>query len=344
MISEDRTSARLSRLCRLRCGRSPTFRHLTSINRGYAPDRGVAPKGFEWRPRWGRATTAHQAAEPQVEAVRTNRSTPSWFTVSRALTISLMLIAFAGRVGAQQMQIPENADFSKFQHETAYHARLPCLLCHRRENNSAQPAFPGASKHLPCAGCHLKQFADSSNAICTICHKDVQSGALKRFPGLKSFNMKFDHARHMNMDRIGCATCHRPSRAGVALTIPAGFIGHVTCFQCHGPQARSGNRDISSCGVCHQAGRYVRLNQTAPAFRVGFSHAKHDRDEGLGCRDCHRIRPGLQRKEMTSPQPLNHHASAGSLSCMSCHDGKKAFGGDDFSACKRCHVGKAWRF
>jgi hypothetical protein len=29
---------------------------------------------------------------------------------------------------------------------------------------------------------------------------------------------------------------------------------------------------------------------------------------------------------------------------MSCHDGKRAFGGDDFSACKRCHTGTAWRF
>jgi hypothetical protein len=29
---------------------------------------------------------------------------------------------------------------------------------------------------------------------------------------------------------------------------------------------------------------------------------------------------------------------------MSCHDGKRAFGGDDFSACKRCHTGTRWRF
>jgi hypothetical protein len=29
---------------------------------------------------------------------------------------------------------------------------------------------------------------------------------------------------------------------------------------------------------------------------------------------------------------------------MTCHNGKRAFGGDDFSACKRCHTGAAWRF
>ena len=28
---------------------------------------------------------------------------------------------------------------------------------------------------------------------------------------------------------------------------------------------------------------------------------------------------------------LNHHASARAFSCTSCHNGKRAFGGDDFS-------------
>jgi hypothetical protein len=29
---------------------------------------------------------------------------------------------------------------------------------------------------------------------------------------------------------------------------------------------------------------------------------------------------------------------------MSCHNGKRAFGGDDFSACKRCHSRETWHF
>jgi hypothetical protein len=29
---------------------------------------------------------------------------------------------------------------------------------------------------------------------------------------------------------------------------------------------------------------------------------------------------------------------------MTCHDGKRAFGGDDFSVCARCHTGDRWRF
>lgn len=245
----------------------------------------------------------------------------------------------------QQMKVPENADYSKFQHNSGYHARLPCLLCHRRETNSTRPAIPGSSNHLPCAGCHVKQFADSSNAICTICHSNAQSGALKPFPGLRSFNMRFDHARHVRMGSVSCATCHRPSRGGVAMTIPAGFNAHVTCYQCHGPRAKSGDENISSCGVCHELGRYVRTREMAPAFRVSFSHAKHNKDEGLSCNDCHRVRAGTaQRLQVAAPQPLNHHASPGAVSCMSCHNGNRAFGGDDFSVCKRCHQGSAWHF
>ena len=99
------------------------------------------------------------------------------------------------------------------------------------------------------------------------------------------------------------------------------------------------SRDISSCGVCHQPGRHVRTRETAPAFRVGFSHAKHDESEGLTCNECHRVRAGVaQRIQVTAPQPLNHHASPGAFSCVSCHNGKRAFGGDDFSVCTRCHT------
>ncbi|MEO8436444.1 MAG: cytochrome c3 family protein [Pyrinomonadaceae bacterium] len=242
----------------------------------------------------------------------------------------------------EELPDPQSADFSKFKHANPNHTRLPCLLCHKRETNAARPATPGGNGHLPCAGCHTQQFASSSGPICTICHTDAQSGKLKPFPRLSSFNMRFDHARHRN---VGCATCHKPARAGVALSIPAGFSAHTTCFGCHAPSAKSGEQNISSCGVCHQPGRFVRTRETAAAFRVGFSHAKHDRSEGLSCNECHRVRAGVARGlQVSAPQPLNHHASAGALSCMSCHNGKRAFGGDDFAACKRCHTGNTWHF
>lgn len=242
----------------------------------------------------------------------------------------------------EQNQQPEGLDYSKFLHNSRNHARLPCLLCHRRESNSPRPLLPGRSQHTPCAGCHAQQFSNSDSPICTICHTDVKSGALKSFPRLKSFSMKFEHARHVNMEGVSCATCHRPSRGGVALSIPAGFNAHETCYRCHTPRAQSQGRDISSCRTCHQLGGYRRTPEFAPAFRVGFSHARHQK---VTCNECHQVRAGMpQRRQVTSPAPLNHHARPGTESCMSCHDGKRAFGGDDFTVCKRCHTGTRWQF
>ena len=241
-----------------------------------------------------------------------------------------------------QMQFPEGLDYGKFQHSSRNHSRLPCLLCHRRESNSPVPKRPGGSGHLPCAGCHAQQFTSSDSPICTICHTDVKSGALKSFPRLKSFRMKFDHSRHVSMGSVSCATCHRPSRSGVALTIPAGFDAHTTCYRCHTPRAQSGGRDISSCGTCHQLGGYSRTPQSAVAFRVGFNHARHQK---VTCTECHQVRAGMpQRRQVTAPEPLNHHATGRGQSCITCHDGKRAFGGDDFAVCKRCHTGAMWRF
>lgn len=237
------------------------------------------------------------------------------------------------------------SDYSKFKHDNPQHARLPCLLCHRRENNSARPTLPGKSQHAPCAGCHAQQFSSSDGPMCMICHTEAQSGKLKSFPRLRSFNMKFDHDRHVRMGNVGCATCHQPLRGGVAVSIPTGFNAHTTCFACHTPNTKSAEKDISSCGACHQLGRHGRMPTTAAAFRVGFSHANHDRSEGLNCSECHRVRAGASRQlQVSAPQPLNHHASPGAFSCMTCHDGKRAFGGDDFSVCTRCHKGSEWHF
>jgi c(7)-type cytochrome triheme protein len=216
------------------------------------------------------------------------------------------------------------------------------LLCHRRENNSPQPALPGKAAHAPCTGCHAQQFSNTASAICTICHTDVQSGKVKAFPPLRSFDVRFDHAKHTT---AGCVTCHRQSRGGVALSIPAKLNAHVTCFGCHTPNAQANGKNISSCSTCHQLGRLVRTSEQASAYRVGFSHARHDASEKLACAACHHVRAGLPvGRQVSAPSPLNHHALASTFSCATCHNGERAFGGDDFSACERCHKGSAWHF
>jgi c(7)-type cytochrome triheme protein len=265
--------------------------------------------------------------EPNVSAAHIPGSDPTGFMER-------------GTVDPQDQTI----DFSKFYHNNTNHARLPCLLCHRREGTAAKPTLPGAGGHLPCTGCHAKEFANSSSPVCTICHTNTQSGALKSFPGLKSFNVKFDHAIHVSGRGVSCSTCHRPSR-GAAMTIPAGFSAHTTCYGCHAPKAQANGRDISSCGTCHELGGHARTPTQAAAFRVGFSHEKHGAPQKLSCNECHNVRAGMpQRRQVTAPLALNHHAPVGTRSCATCHTGKRAFGGDDFSVCTRCHRGPQWRF
>lgn len=260
--------------------------------------------------------------------------------IYRRFCISLMVLGMF--VGYQSTRAQTN--YSQFKHDDKNHARLPCLLCHRRETNSPQPTLPGKAAHAPCAGCHTQQFANPASEICSICHTDAQKGTVKAFPPLRSFDVRFDHARHEALG-AGCASCHRRNRNGVGLTIPARLNAHVTCFSCHTPTAQANGKNIGSCSTCHQLGRFARASEQAPAYRVGFSHASHDASEKLACADCHKLRAGLPRgRQVLSPLPLNHHAPARGTSCATCHNGQRTFGGDDFSACKRCHKGSTWNF
>lgn len=230
------------------------------------------------------------------------------------------------------------ADYSRFTHYNQFHSRLPCLICHTRTSNSARVGFPGRNSHLPCAGCHALQFNDQSSPICTICHTNPQTGAMKRFPPLRSFGARFNHAKHL---RASCMTCHAPTRGGVAKSIPSGASAHTTCFQCH--SANSSNA-MASCSTCHQPGQLVRTPEWAKSFRFRFSHAKHG-GQKMNCTACHTVRAGSARgAQVSAPAPSMHFASARSMSCGGCHNGNRAFGADDFTNCKRCHVGNTFKF
>ena len=230
----------------------------------------------------------------------------------------------------------QDKDYSKFTHTNGFHSRLPCLLCHRRDDNSPQIKFPGRSGHLPCAGCHALQFSDNTSPMCTICHTDT---GMKRFPSLKTFSARFDHGRHT---RVNCSVCHKTASRGVALSIPSGGAAHSTCFQCHSSSAASA---MSSCNVCHQPGRPNWTSATSKAFSRSFSHSRHTIGAKLSCTNCHSIQAGAARgRQVSAPLVSMHFAPSRSLSCGGCHDGTKAFGPNDFSNCKRCHQGNTFRF
>jgi c(7)-type cytochrome triheme protein len=144
--------------------------------------------------------------------------------------------------------------------------------------------------------------------------------------------------------QTNCATCHKPTRRGAALSIPKGSAAHSNCFSCHGVQTTIAGKNIGSCDTCHAPGRPPRTSEWAKAFGMNFSHREHARGK-QSCSACHTVKAGAARgRQVSSPQPAMHFASPRAMSCASCHNGKKAFGANDFKNCKRCHEGTTFKF
>ncbi len=287
------------------------------------------------------------------------------FGVSRRhLSLAVLLVACFGLLAALALNNRVRAvtalthspaqtadmDYSTFSHTSGRHASLQCASCHRRGDNSPQPNFPG---HKSCTGCHLAQFVSSnpaSNAMCAICHTNLNEARppLKGFPKLASFNAMFDHAQHGQGDArppAGCASCHTPLRRGTAaLSIPAGLAAHTECYTCHTPNASANGRDIGSCSTCHEQGRLVRASTSARAFGASFSHAEHGLRQRLSCADCHRARSGVAPlQQITAPQTSQHFARSRAQSCLTCHNGRRAFGDANFNDCRKCHKGQSFQ-
>jgi hypothetical protein len=246
-------------------------------------------------------------------------------------------------------------DYSKFSHSypgahAALSGRWSCSICHTRNDNSAEPKFPG---HRACISCHQTEFNTSGSPLCTICHTQEglsqQNPALKKFPGsLSGFSVDFDHQQHSVGEarpQGDCAACHAPARRGISRTIPAGLSAHQTCYQCHTPGRQAGGVDISSCGACHVTGRYGPTSTNARSYRLGFSHADHSVRQRLNCDSCHTVaRRGLpQGRQVSSTFPAQHFPNTRAQSCVTCHNGQRSFGETNFNDCKRCHTGPTFR-
>jgi hypothetical protein len=51
-----------------------------------------------------------------------------------------------------------------------------------------------------------------------------------------------------------------------------------------------------------------------------------------------------QGAQVSSPRAAEHLNTGGGQSCVSCHNGKRSFGGDlAFEDCRRCHTGSTFR-
>lgn len=306
------------------------FRETTSTSVAYSGDSRCG----------GQAMTMSTGSQKAIS----KRSGARLAALAALLIASCSLIVFTHAGEPEGLEVvpdpvsetPEQ-NYARFRHDVAQHNRLPCLVCHVRSDKSPTPKMPG---HIPCSSCHTQQFAEgNTNPICSICHTAT---GVKPFPPLRSFNAVFDHGRHVR--QTNCATCHKPTSRGVALSIPSRLSAHTTCFQCHGPQTMIGGKNIGTCSTCHQPGRLVRTPTTARAFNVNFSHGEHAL-KGIGCAECHTVRAGMRRgAQVTAPTAAMHFARSGVKTCASCHNDRRAFGDDNFTNCRKCHEGRTFKF
>lgn len=282
---------------------------------------------------------------------------PAIFNSTRSVVIAHQVVPFEAFRSAPFRATP---DYSNFQHSTpSEHAALmgpkKCASCHRASGALA-PSFP---RHKDCTGCHLIQFTaansgSTSNPICTICHdeKDLSSSKTspREFPPLRSFAAKFDHAQHLQgidsaRPQKNCNFCHTQARGGVAETIPARLEAHRICYECHAPGKQAS--ESASCGSCHDQRPYSATAIAARSYRVGFSHAEHGPRERLNCESCHTLlgRGLAQTRQVSSIAPALHRSNARARSCLTCHNGRRAFGDaqPEFVNCKRCHNGPTFK-
>ena len=229
-------------------------------------------------------------------------------------------------------------DLSVFKHDSEQHKNTPCMVCHVRNEGETRVKLPG---HASCSGCHAPVFdekterTEQAKAMCAICHTAADSEEVKAFRTLANFNVKFDHRSHSRM--TNCGTCHNVQ--GVGVSVPTGGNAHATCFSCHSPEKVVADKNIGSCSTCHEAGRPDRFTDATPSTAGNFSHAKH---RATGCATCHQT---ARSGSVSAPLVAMHTPNAKtSQSCATCHNNKRAFGGDDFTDCKRCHTGKNFSF
>lgn len=232
-------------------------------------------------------------------------------------------------------QPQDNRDKNKFNHTS--HAQIKCDDCHVRKIDALIPSLPG---HRACVSCHVKEFTSTGFGICANCHKGIDAvrPALVDFPKRESFGVAFSHTTHATYiggeRRADCSECHAVS--GARATLPA----HRECYTCHKApgEFKANEKPIDgNCGVCHtNQGSFMNFKTGGAAYRYRFTHDSHV-SAGAKCAECHGI-TGEGSDQVSQPVLREHRGVGFSKGCGSCHNGRRAFGGEiEHNACARCH-------
>lgn len=244
-----------------------------------------------------------------------------------------LLILSTKDAGAQER------NYDRFSHDTPQHKSMSCDACHTRQGKMESPRlvrFPG---HNACIQCHVTQFTAQPVQMCAICHENVKTkeAPVQPFPARQNFTVTFDSTQHENhvkyplpdgTPNTACTFCHKEE--GAVETFPA----HQACYVCHSPGAKSEGAKKSGCISCHPAAtepvQTLDSRKGGPLYNYRFSHALHNRRDD--CASCHTI-TGRDALQPTALVLRKGHKSG----CFVCHNDQRAFGGNNFAACTRCH-------
>jgi c(7)-type cytochrome triheme protein len=226
----------------------------------------------------------------------------------------------------------------KFNHTSQRHSQIKCDACHVRRADAIKPVMPG---HRACIACHIREFTSKEFGICSNCHEGIKAVQPKvlTFPERQTFGTEFSHKTHATYvsgeRRADCSSCH--AVAGARTTFPA----HRECYVCHKApeQVKAGEKvGGASCGECHTTtGDKKPPSAMSKAYNYRFTHQVHAQREGIKCVECHNVLQSESAAQVSVPQ-LREHRGAGFQGCGSCHNGRRAFGGELVSnACIRCH-------
>jgi hypothetical protein len=155
-----------------------------------------------------------------------------------------------------------------------------------------------------CTSCHTAHEF-SAPTECMQCHQDIHRSAPSVIPASqlgrpRADSLRFDHARHRNVE---CSACHDTQRTHGAVVISS----FAECRDCHHT-----GQVAQRCTACHETrelrqpyriAQPVRLaGRSAGTRQLPFNHAQHLNEP---CSACHQAGPSQ---------------SAANVTCTSCHE------------------------
>ena len=231
-----------------------------------------------------------------------------------------------------------------FPHQVPAHRSAPveCATCHQI-SGTRRPRLTADHGTCGSEGCHKAAFSSGPSSICAVCHVSaepwVKAHLDTRSLPQTDFGALFSHRNHLSATtgspRISatCESCHVPSLSSKHPQLPA---DHSACggSTCHDSGA---SPPLKTCSGCHGLGRaQTRLKQRSArpwTVSAAFSHALHapanGDPKGSQCSSCHLLEQDAQSK--------NDLVVPGKRSCLSCHNGVKAFKVTGHG-CARCHT------